>query len=1287
MFTTKILNMDRSIEFFEDDTIDTIRQYISMSTNIHHDRLFILIGIQLSRHYYKQDKRNWDLLFHRLSLDGRPIEREIFDSYCSNYRIPALKIPYKNYDRDEWMTYPEELHDLWDSSGEFTEYWIFGVEDQRSFCLPWNFSSLSSRIIAAEIPIPDNSKLFMSFYNTKDIKGFWVLPHVEGESSYFPLLKSITPQKLSTSQITLLENNKEHLKEILNIDPPFPKKTSILKAVWYVELVDTEIDHVRTRFEQMFYGLTVSKNIPCITFFTSQTEISRHKFFTENVKTKEPYLDLALWSRWWTKTKPPGSRPKLILYRGKSTDNFDRISISSTDISFAIYRDSNEKHDIEYFRESLLKWFESFDSIIPFFKDTDLKLCRWSLQEVKLDLEFDNSIEELDTKRLGCLNSIFDQDRKHPDLFKFMRSDYALEGMSVTELFVIELLKDNEFLTPKEVQEQLKISLDDSTKILTILKSKINDDPRLLQRKTRGFPTMQILHKSIIISSIIDIERPSKYASILRYILSDPKSKKLDKICPKKVETSDTKVAVSDFEYTTDDSFGDLFSYLEEVQPEQKVEEVKKTGKKTSKYSYFIKRLEEFDPNTFNPDKPNPDYPGACEQSHQPIGIKKEELETIPEEFDPRKNIDEKKILKWENPEGIIMCPEYWCMYDKIPLQKTQLLETKGILSCPVCGGKVRNSTHSKADPREFSVIPRTKGFSYAGYSKTPLKSLTNSKDLPCCFRTEHKPKTLSKETQEGKYYINRELITDLEELRLAYLPEEFINVLDLENNYTFFKKNGSRIPGGQSGYFRIGLGHSSKTLPELFKSKKIEEPRFNIEIVLNCSFLHLWTKLSDDYIEEIEINLSKIKPFDTDILSRKNVARMISGISKAFRDETLTPIQEVEYTCLCLDIDVYRINLETLKTSCLFYSQLVSGDNKILLLEINNQVDCLGFVSRSGRNFSFVTNFLDKPFTKNIETKLEELREKSCKLDIPTSVEAFEGFVELFDDNPIFIIDPFGRMQGLFLENTIIIPFKNSPLPTLFRNEQTLSYQEISDKLPTYDSMKKYLIKLSKHHSGYKFDKDIIDSENNRVEILLECGLHIPVKPEKSEGKPLDVITSIIKEGETEFTFGETNSENLQIYKEISYTDEIFNFILYELTKDLEEDSELREVISNTPLRKNVEPLLEEWFTNKIYFAKVDSPIEFISKIRKPCGQFKSKNLCENSHMCGWDGQCKIKIRDTLNKEKIFTKLLTNIIENSKTRYMILDGRTTPFFSTILYLELPHEKIITDLELKQKDI
>ena len=1277
MFSTRIVNMDRPVQFFEDDTVDIVRQHIGVAMDIHPDRLYILIGIELSRHYYTQDKRNWDLLFHRLSLDGRPIEREMLDSYCADYRVPAVQVPFKNYDRDEWMTYPAELHDLWDPVGEFTEYWIFGVEDQRSFCLPLKQSVISSRIISAETPIPDNSKLFMSFYQKEKVRGFWVIP---AEGTYTPLLRTGTPQKLPVSQITLLQNNSQHLEKLLSLDPPAPKKTALLKAIWFVELVDTEIDHVRTRFEQMFYGLTVSTKIPCVTLFTSQTEISRHKFFTDNVKTKKPVLETALWARWWTKTKPPGSRPKLVLYRGKSTEWFDRISISATDISFGVYRDSSETRDLEELREELCKWFWTLDSISPFFADTDLKRCRWSLQEIKFDLEFGKPLEELDTRRLGCLSTIFDQDRRHPDVFKFLRTDYALEGLTVSDLYIIDLLKENEFLTPQEVQEQLKISLEDSTRVLNTIRSKIQDEPRLLERKTRGFPVLQFLPTSVVVSSVVDIQRPALFASILRYILSDPKSKTLDSICPKKIETSETKVAVSQFEYDLDESFGDLFSYLEEAKPEQKAEEQKR-GKKASKYSYFIKRLEDFDPKTFNPENPNPDYPGACEQSHQPLGLKNTDMDSMPPEFDPRKNMDDKKVLKWEDPDGLIVCPEYWCMYDKVPLKKEQLVND----ACPLCGGKIRSQSDSKADTREFSVISRTKGFSYAGYSKNPPISPANQKELPCCFRTEHKPKTLSSDSQEGKYYINRETKTELEELRLAYIPSDLLDLLDVKTDYTYFKKNGSRIPSGFSAFFRVGLGRSSKTIPLLFDESEVPPPHKAVDVALNCSFLHSWLTPTDEHLDEIEEQLLKTKPFDTDELARKKVAKIISGVSKAFRDGTMTQLQEVEYTCIFLGIDIYRVFLHEGTMGCVFYSQQVEGDKGIILLQSGNDVDCLAFVSRKGRNFTYSADLMKKPFGENTVEKVSELLDRVCHLSIPTSDEALQAFLKIFpEDYPTLILDPFGRMQAFFYSGELIVPFKNAPVPLVFRGAVSYtSYIDIQSELPSRDKMKYYLKMITEFHPGFALERELVDSEGQIVELLLKCGLRIPVIPEKGSGTPEDVVATIMKEGETEFTFGDPNPEDVQTYKSISYADEVYNFILFELTQDIQGESELRTALSNTPIRKEVEPLLQAWFSEKVYFAKIDEPIEFITKIRKPCGQFKTKGSCDNANMCGWDGQCKVKIRDTLKKEKLFTKLLTNLLENSKTRYMVLDGRTTPFFSTILYLELPHEKIVTDLEIK----
>ena len=116
----------------------------------------------------------------------------------------------------------------------------------------------------------------------------------------------------------------------------------------------------------------------------------------------------------------------------------------------------------------------------------------------------------------------------------------------------------------------------------------------------------------------------------------------------------------------------------------------------------------------------------------------------------------------------------------------------------------------------------------------------------------------------------------------------------------------------------------------------------------------------------------------------------------------------------------------------------------------------------------------------------------------------------------------------------------------------------------------------------------------------------------------------------------------------------------------------------------------MNEWFERTTHFTKISKPIEFLSKIRKPCGQFKkNQDMCEeSSNMCAWtNNTCKVQIRDSISKPKLFNKLLNTLLENSKTRYMLLDNRTTPFFSTILYLELPNEVILTDLEIKKESI
>jgi hypothetical protein len=39
---------------------------------------------------------------------------------------------------------------------------------------------------------------------------------------------------------------------------------------------------------------------------------------------------------------------------------------------------------------------------------------------------------------------------------------------------------------------------------------------------------------------------------------------------------------------------------------------------------------------------------------------------------------------------------------------------------------------------------------------------------------------------------------------------------------------------------------------------------------------------------------------------------------------------------------------------------------------------------------------------------------------------------------------------------------------------------------------------------------------------------------------------------------------------------------------------------------------------------------------------------------------------------------MATTLVTNEKQRALVLDERLSPFFSTVLYLEMPHELIVT---------
>jgi len=1282
-----------NVSFFDDDTIEVVRQQIGIATDIHPNRLLVFAKVKLPNEYYVQDPRRWEALFDRLSLTGQVLDKDIFTEFQTQYRFPNMSIPFNAYSKDDWMSIPSDLQKLFSPDSDFMEYRILGVEESKSFILPLSGQHKRiSQIPSSNLPIAEVKRLLYNFYKASDIDSFIFRPYTDMDESvartYYPFLQSNTPPRITEETARLLQTNAKLLNELLDIKVPDADAISIIRARFIIPFVTTNFGSaVRTRFEQIFYGVTLSEEVPYVQFFTSKTESNRHKFYVENPKQKKPFLDVVMLKQWLNETKPQRNRPTLMFYRGSSRNDYDKISITATEMIVTVYRDTKNKQTIENIKKQSQEWISTFDAVNAFIDPTDLKEYRWVLDDLKFLAKYKNEVDDIDLRRFNCISPFFGIIDKQ-NTFRMLRTDHSNDGISAVELKLLQMKKDSPLLTPADIQTELGVPKEKAVQLLDALERRIDDDPSLTERAFRGFPILHLEPTSILFSFTDNLERSIKYANLLRYVLSNPKSKILDDICPKRMETIEVKSLTEPvFEPTGISEYDDLFAELEGDIVEQKDDATVKTesvrvGKqKDTLHSYFSTRLREFDPATFS----SSDYPRECERKRQPIIVTENEID---KNYDPRKYLGPESIIEVKNPDGHILCPEYWCMKDLIPLREQDLDSSDGIVKCPKCGGKLRKTNND--DIREFTVIKRDQAYKYPGFKTSAAVK------FPCCFTTPQAKRALKKEEKEDdKYYILLEKRENIKPFRFAFLPKTLINSLSLNETYELLKNVNNRIQNGLAGYFRVGIGNAIETLPDLLDIKtKISAPIDSIETVLKCSFLSTWKRISTSHIERIEYEL---KDKITNELSRKNVAQIISGIQDAYEKKELSPLHELEYATLFLQCDVFRIFTETNSMGCMFHSFMNRPKNRaIIILQNNSDIDILCNVRRIANLFKYRSNIYQTPFKKETQDEVERLRNISCRTKLPTYNDALNAMPDLLthleSDTYEIILDPYGRGQAFFIKHKLVLPFQSTPLPSVIQAKIS-GYNDIDPSdFPDYETVKKYLIIAEGYSKGYAWKEDIFDADKNRIEILIESGLPIAIKPEASESviESKEVTNTIRKYDESELVFGGPSAELETVRKDISYSAEVFEFLLFELSNDMFKDDEYSDLkntlTDNHPVSKKVEPLLKKWFNKTTHFVDIDEPATFLSKVRVPCGQF-TKSKCSGA-LCGWDGNvCKTKIDNKLQKDRVFHRLLTTLVENVKIRSVVLDHRVTPFFSTILYLDLPHELIYSDSELSSSSL
>lgn len=1288
--------------FFEDDSIDIVRQQIAKSADSHPDRLLILVALKLPQDYYTSDPRRWEALFDRLSFNGQPLEKNPFQEYQLKYRSPNTSVSYHEYDKAEWMSMPESLRQLYEPTSDFLEYRILGVEELKSFILPLDVDArLASKIPAARLPIPENSKLLSSLYASEKIERFMIRPYDETADTaaniYYPLFRSTTPDRMTEESIRLLGKNAKLLTGLLDLKTPQPEAVTIVRTRFYIPWVGTDFGSaIRTRFEQLFYGLTLSKESPYIGLFTSKDQVTRHKFYAEDPNDKKPSVDITVWNTWWSLTKPARNIPTLVLYRGESKHHFDRIAITAKDMVLSTHRPEKNTDTLKELEQGMSKWVKSLDSIVPFLDDMDLKPERWELQDMSFLAKYSNKLDDFDLRRFNCISSIFDIGDKTKSQFSLLRTDHEYDGISSIEVKLLQMMKEGVILKAQDVAEELSVTVGEAGILIRKIEDRLEEDPRLGDRAFRGYPTIRLGPDSVIVSSVNNLENPLKYASILRYILSNPDSNDVDELCPKRMEkvSVDTSVVPSEtleVDSALIDEYADLFEYLEQgsdVKDEtstiaESTDTVQRIStEQTSKtiYSYFKNRLQQFDPETF--DFPGSQYPKKCEQKHQPIALSESDLKRVEgTEHDPRTYMSDAQIADLENPSGKLICPEFWCMKDQIPLQESQLDHSTEFTRCPVCKGKLQ--TDGTDDPREFPLVKRETGFIYPGY--VDYKSSRNGKNLPCCFRKAQTKKNEKIENEtEDKYYILSETKTGIQQYRNAFLPAKLVSSLMISEPYELMQGKTRRLTGGTSGFFRVGMGRPSETLASFLSLKtKIPSPRESVETTLKCSFLRRWIHPSDEHAQQIDTALKSISPFEKDDLVRENLARLIAGVDVAYRKQELTILEELEYCALALQCDIFRIFLETNTLGCMFYAPMVRPRKQgIIILQRGQDVDIVSHVTRMTRGFEYKSNIFESPFKKETYVNVETLRNQACVTDIPSYETALKVLPQIAESDYSIVLDPFGRGQAFYIPGKMILPFQSTPLPSVAQ-AKLAGYSEV-ESLPTHETVLNHLSIAKKTSKGYGWSEDLHNAHGQVIEVLTESGLRIPVKPtESKQTEPLEVFETVKDIGESKLALGPASDELKLRHGKISYESEVYEFLLFQLTKDLEsnEYKELRIALQEVnPKQKEVETLLKTWFGETTQFLKIDTPIEFLSKVRTPCGQTKGE--C-GGNMCAWDGNvCRIKIRDSVPEGKLFHRLLSTLLENSKIRSIVLDGRTTPFFSTILYLELPNELIVTDNEL-----
>lgn len=1255
------------VSVYEDDTVGRVRELIAINQDSHPDRLFLQVRVTLPEGYYRTPKE-WTDLFFRLSRDGETVSEDALRTYLTQVRSGVSSFPVRTYTREQWDAIDSEstIRD----GGQ--EWHILGASIQTVLPLP-----------PKDVPLPTNVIPLLSTERLLDVlhpfpmSELRVTPLPADASdavlrAYFPRFREETPVNLDASKAAIL-NAQAELGKLLALPVKKHTKSFLTKAKWYIPLNATEITTPRITFEQFFYGLTVSETTPYIAYFTAEGTALRSKFYVKDPKTKVPVLDTSLLKAWYESTKPNRRRPTILLYRGTARNVFQRIAITSSDITVDIRKDKASAKSLDALKAEAETWLLSLDAIVPSLDLRDLALDRWELTDLSLVATYPKEETEFDMLRFPCLQTIFGEQN---GTFRLLRSDQGSVPRRVLDACQA-LTQEGAVPTAEYLAQAMQTTPEDATMLLDeITTGDINCD-----RVLREFPTFRFDRKEVEISFATNPERILTYVDLLRYVLTTDNTA-VNTVCPRRQEAVSAIAAVpQEGEVPQEEEDPETLALLRvssepaanaaapAPEPVKKSRLLKVAKDQQNTQNYFNTELQKFNAELFAPP-----YSKECEKSNQVVVLTPEQREVIRttkgEEYTYEDAPDTEQL---DISGGTAICPPYWCMTDLIPLRESQLVrDGEGIFHCPVCGGKVR--PNDKVSTKEFPVIKRETS---KGKMSPYPKFMRKREGVPCCYPTPAKD-VVARNLRKDETYILNEDSRNVPAERAARLTPDLAARLGVTTSYSTTIVKG-RLEFEQSDVFRIGLGRPSKSLPRLLSVyREIPTPAQAPETLKKCSFYS--TTRSADPVAEID---------------------------QKYREGTLPPLDELEYLSFILNYGAILVNTETRKVLCGFRTDVIEAKTRTLvfLLSPDSTPDVLGSMGRKRKGRGYDTEYqLDiqkAPFAEAM-TELLAAHETACSRgDLPTLDDARRALEKLRISTYDVILDPLGRAQGVLARAQVYLPIVSSPASTSATTRQLHEIPET--ELPLYATQVSALESLADFPALQRDPaKDRRNAAGQIVELETVTGFRIPVRPPPgvSPGSPTEIVETVraakgvdatgkALKGEQVLLLGEPDPEGKREKDTIDYTSELYEFILMSLAVDIAADASgearkaeyaaLRRAIA-TANKETLPAELARWYAEEAYEQKTKTSYEFLSKVRKPCGQMKDKKVCEASSLCGWSkGDCKIQVRTSLVKSKdLLERVQTTLLENSKQRALVLDNRLSRFFSTVLYLEMPHEWITT---------